>query len=783
MQFEDMALVNEEDKPNGMATFAEVMMNNGADKKQKLKEAELSLRIELEAIAEKVTKLVLVQPPAKLLGYVWAQVMLNAAEKHKKKKGKERGFEFFQFVLEYLHAVWSGKVGPFPTGKLDEPKAVELLNEFEDFRAKVFPYCMVSSAATEDVEFGKADLDFRAKSTWVLIRGHRHQVLEEEFFKYVLEPHDEALKGAYGAGADEIAAGIQQIANSFRMGHAIAMEAMQEQFEKASQLQAKESISLEAAVDRLRAEDPDFDTKMNDARKDMFEGGICNVSKHTKLPATLLEDLAYQPGAEAKFFEAGPLVGTPLRTLPARIRPLVKLGDDYYATDGQFVRDSAYRAIQRGLIARNPQYRETWNKKQKALTEESFASILNNQLQNATIYNEVYFKDVDTGKWVESDAIGVMDDNLFVVEAKAGVMAMHSPATDFEKHIRVVQDLVVKAHKQCERFIKYLDSAPEVPIYTLKDGNHVEIAKLSKDSFRKIIPIGLTVEAFTPFSAMCKEMPEVQPILGRHPFISMSVDDLFVLKRFLPDAGSLFHYLDVRQQVAGLPDAMMFDEQDHLGAYVSQNRFDQTMREQLKDHDKITWDAFSEKIEKYFQEEDWDKKQAPYQKFPAELEQLLGVLNSVRPAGWLKYDAFLRDLSGSSRENLASMIRKVTPTLKEHEVRSLLFGNENPLEVFVHRPGYVVSDQEIQHRGEVACLITNKPSVEVLIAESDEHGAMTGVRVAHVNSPPAIRHDYAELLAEAEVKRRKYITVEAAKQGQGERLSKRAKRRNLGRNK
>lgn len=767
--------------------FVEVLGSTGDDRKRKLAEAEIALRAELEAVAEKVTKLVLAQPPTEFLGYVWAQVLLEFAGKHKAKKGKKveasRGFEFFQFVLEYLHAVWSGKAGPYPTGKFDESKAVELLNEFEEFRAKIFPYCMVSSAAADNFQFGNSSLDFQAKSTWVLIRGHRHQALEEEFFKYVLAPHDAELKSSYGVGADEVAAGIQQVANSFRMGHATAMEVMQDQYEKALELQAKESISIEAAVKRLRSTDPSFDTKMLDARKDMFEGGICNVSKHSRLPVKLLEDLAYEPGAETKFFEAGPLAGTPLRTLPARIRPLVKLGTDYYATDGQFVRDSSYRAIQRGLIARNPQYRETWNKRQKELTEKSFASILDTQLEDAKIYEEVYFKDVDTGQWVETDTIGLLDDNLFIVEAKAGVMAMHSPATDFDKHIRAVQDLVVKAHKQCERFIKYLASAPEVSIFALKDGAYVEVAKLTKASFRKIIPIGLTVEAFTPFSSMCKELPDVQPILGEYPFISMSVDDLFVLKRFLPSAGALFHYLDVRQNVAGISDAVIFDEQDHLGAYISHNRFDQTMREQLKNADRITWDSFSEKISDYFQDEDWESKPVPIQRFPAELEQLLGVLDSVRPPGWLKYDALIRDLSGSGRENLASMLRQVVPSLSEHKVRSFLFGVENPLEVFVHRSDYMVSDQEIQHRGEVACLITQKSFVEVVIAQSDERGEMTDVRVTRVQSPPIVRHDYAELLAEAEAKRKKYVMVGTATRKPVERLSKRARRRKRGRQK
>lgn len=46
-----------------------------------------------------------------------------------------------------------------------------------------------------------------------------------------------------------------------------------------------------------------------------------------------------------------------------------------------------------------------------------------------------------------------------------------------------------------------------------------------------------------------------------------SSDDLFVLKRLLPTAGEFAHYMEVRQAVAGIRRAHLFDELDHLGAY------------------------------------------------------------------------------------------------------------------------------------------------------------------------------------------------------------------------
>src|SRR6185437_8132784 len=191
------------------------------------------------------------------------------------------------------------------------------------------------------------DVEFQAKSTWTLIRGHRYQVLEREFFEFALAPHEKALTKAYGIGAAEIAAGMQTIADTIRGGYSDAVATLFEGFDQSQELTAEGGLSLEDAMAKIKAENQGFEEKVAGALKDMFFGGICNVSKHTKLPEAILQDMGYEPGAEKNFFAEGQFRGTPYRTLPARIRPLAKLKDGYYATDGQFVRDSAYRSIQR----------------------------------------------------------------------------------------------------------------------------------------------------------------------------------------------------------------------------------------------------------------------------------------------------------------------------------------------------------------------------------------------------------------------------------------------------
>lgn len=483
--------------------------------------------------------------------------------------------------------------------------------------------------------------------------------MEEEFYSYVLAPHNDILNEVYGVGAADIAAGFQAMANAARSGQADAIMEVKRQFEAAQAFAAAHGGSEENAIKAWLEANVEQAQAAGRAIDDMFRGGIANVSRHTSLPPTLMADLAFQRGEETEFFAPGDYTGTPYRTLPARKKPLIQLGADYFAIDPCFARDSGYRALLFNLLQRRPDYAKTFKDRQKTMSESAFADILMEQLPNAAVFQEVYYKDLTTKQWSENDTLVIVDDVLFLVEAKAGAAAtIASPATDFGRHAQSVQDLVLKAYKQCERFFNYLNSADEVPLYRLTEGKYEECGRVRRSDYRVMVPIGLTVESFSPFSTYCKELPQVEPLLGKHAFVSLSIDDLFVLKRFLPNPGEFAHYMEVRQAVSGMRRAHLFDEFDHLGAYLKKNRFDLDIAEQLRDGNAtmVIWDGMSDIVDKCFEGEDWESSLFPTQAFPEELLRLLGALNAVRARGWLSAESRIRNLGDEGRNNLAKML-------------------------------------------------------------------------------------------------------------------------------
>lgn len=670
------------------------------------------VRRDLERIGSNVLELVLVQPPRQLLGYLWAKRFmktLNEMSEHGENYRPNKTMnDTMQFNLEYLHAAWSCcQVHVEETTKLDEANVVKLLEALDELRHTTMVYCLLRARAVGE-ESGRRELEemtIGAMLAWVNLRGRRYQALDEEFLRLVLKPHDLALRNSYGIGADAISHGIQEVSDALRTG----------QFKAAERLFSLSSKDIAIDRDRDLKIPADVAQKGVRAFDDLLNAGICNLSNQTRLPQALMQDLSFSRGENTEFLADGDYQATPLRTLPARVKPCIRLGDDYYTTDGQFLRDGAYRAIQRGLLQRDPAYRQQWNERQKQLTEQAFLTCFSRQLNGAAAFRSIYFRDPAKSDWAETDLVLAVDSVLFVIEAKAGVTPMHSPASDFHRHMKTVERLVVKAQEQCGRFLDYLGSANSVPIYRLHGGKHEKVGDLRRADYSTILPIGLTVESLAPFSATAQHLGPTIPHFSVHPFMSMSVEDLLVINRFLPTLGELVHYLKVRQQACAVPDTTLPDESEFLGAYVSLNRFDIILKRQRSKAGMVLWNYFADVVDSYFETEQPSRRPVPRQVYSAELASMLKFLDKRRPRGWVKCDSAIRDLGKKERVELTKGIRALKASPEHHQHQWTLTLNPVPLQVCLCLNGVEPTERELRADAETECVRAHVEALNVLL--------------------------------------------------------------------
>lgn len=720
---------------------------------------------ELRSKCDEIRALVRTQYPPALIGYFWNMMFLQLFQKADDSAdqiGLVAGPDEkdLLFAMEYIHAV-------IASDGLDNPEFANVDTEVGDKIIELssealglcFAFGLVNSKDELLIpEYENQKLAFEILSNWVMIRGKRYQVLEGEFFSYALAPHDEVLTELYGIDSSVIGIEIQKIADASRVGvqrSAEELHALMEEFQSLADAPDKSSPEL---LPKLLEEHPELSERVGGAIRDLFIGGTFNISKETDLPAKFLADLSFKPGEADKFFDEGEFSGTPFKTLPARIKPLIAIGDEYYCTEPNFIRDTSYRAVQRAIIAAKPEYREEWNSKQKSLSEAAFPEVMKSHLSGAQVLGEIFYPLPD-GQWAETDCLIVIDDVLISLECKAGVEALNPPAENMKGHLKNVERLLLSAYRQCSRFLDYLYSEDTVTLFRKKvGGGYEEIRSISHRDFRNIFPIGLTLESYTPFSSSIKELSEVVPIAGRHSFFALSMDDLMAMRYILASTGEFLHYLEVRQSVAGMKEVSLFDEMDHLGAYVSNNRFDQTAKEMMDKEsvDFIAMDGFDvDVIGPFFSDPDFPMGEPRRQTYPDRLLELFGVLEATGAHHWLTGDNFLRNMGGETRTLFQEHFERTLPALGSRDFTFFATGGEAGAVFFIERSDGVDRQHLVMEKAQALLVAMDESRSLLFRIQVNQRGEMTQARTMVIAKPTVVQTNYHRIQEAAEKLRTK----------------------------
>lgn len=725
---------------------------------------------DLRRICDQIRSEILKYSPQQLIGGLWSTMLMSLISKFDDDgdgslPNVSADEKHVLFAMEYLHATYAAEGVPDPEATLPVDEAVlkGLLELSEKAITHVFRFGFASMAKS----FGDKTANFHSlQSTiltnWVLIRGRRYQVMEEEFFSYVLQPHDDVIQELYGITASNLAEEIQSVVSAVREGIDRARSEITQLILETSEQANASGLEMAAFMEGNGIFTEEDRKRAASAFDDMMFGGVFNVSKQTNIPQDLLDDLCFEAGSEGQFLDGSDYAGTPLQTLPARVKPLIKIDGNYFCTEPNFIRDSLYRAVQRAILSRKPDYRESWNRRQKEMSEAAFSQLMGESLGAATVFTDVYYP-IGKKQWAETDGVILIDDVLICLEAKAGTESLAAPASNMESHINKIEELVVRAYWQAKRFIDYVYASEEAPLYAKTEGGKfIEIARVKKANLRKVYPIGLTVEAFSPYSAAVKERDDVVAIVGQHNFISMSIDDLFVLRRLLSGAGEFLHYLDVRQALAGMKNVSLFDEMDHVGAYISNNRMDQRVREMIEEEgaDYVSIDRMQEDVlDPYFSHPDWPDCQPPVQKYPARTQEILNSLAATSSPGWLSGDSFIRDMSGEGRLQISDHFEMVLPNLAHKVSTYFAVGGEITAMFALIRNNIDLNATDVVRTAETMAIALKQPKIRLFEIKVKPNGDIVAVLSKFVAAPPLVRQDYPELLEEAILMRGKFTKL------------------------
>lgn len=500
----------------------------------------------------------------------------------------------------------------------------------------------------------------KAQMYWCSVRGDRHINFLKQHFNALLSPHDEVFNELFGIGTAKFVEGIENIKGALTKGlfeSGLELKELHKNFftklDKEDNGNIPEGMELGEYFQEKLFE-YGMDEHMESAASKFFGSNLFNLEKVTEIPIKLLRELSWAPGECPDFLIEGKYKGWPLNFWPTWNRPFLFVDGGFYCFDLSTLSDHLYRAIQKMLFRLKPEYKDTWNKRQKAFSEQLPFDLFKKILPRAEVYKSIYYR-CKTGRekrlnWSECDGLIIFDDHLFIVEVKAGAFTYTPPATDFPAYIRSIKNLLLKPAIQGQRFKDYLNNAGVVGIY---DVDHKKIAELSKQNFRIITICCVTLDHLTELAAQSENIKSLGGGMQGENILTISIDDLRVYSDIFTNPLHFLHFVEQRNFAFSASIINAEDELDHLGLYLKHNCYVQYARDIASGGgvDRLEWFGYKQEIDEYYSAVlSGEEPKKPEQDMPEIFKSILTFLAMGKTQNPARLASHLLNLSGEARE-------------------------------------------------------------------------------------------------------------------------------------
>lgn len=403
--------------------------------------------------------------------------------------------------------------------------------------------------------------------------GKRYDIFEIQHHKDLLECFEEEFKLTYKFELDDLYDGISKLKNNFYFE-------FEDSINNLKDLLNEENIKIN--------EDGTFDipSELEESKKNNLEEWhekafslkLVDVQDNTKWTTEFLDRFVIDVQEMQSFIENISIENWNKILNIVKYKPLIKIDDRYYMLLEQRFYDNFDKEVIKGICEKNSSNAEKIRAKFTSNIENSVMNYFNNILGSKECYNQNYF--TYNGKILENDILIVLDNNIFIVEVKAGNFTPELASEDLKSHKEALKNLIVKANEQQDCLEKCLIENKTVSIY---DSNNKKTrnkkTEILLNENTKIFRIIITAESFNDIEA---RIDKVKLITLSPNTLVMSLDDLRVYSDYFKKHPCYFiQYLLQREKSIGNKNMDLYDELYHLGMWIEYNCYNEHTNEQI----------------------------------------------------------------------------------------------------------------------------------------------------------------------------------------------------------
>ena len=521
-----------------------------------------------------------------------------------------------------------------------------ILEKFDNLLSLVNDYILSWAAKLHEENRGQSETfaDEAIESQLLYyVRGNRYQVFESQYYRGLLNVHNDEFIRRFGITAEDVVDGFSKLEYSIAQGK---MDPFNE---------------LRELMDTFDSDDMDeekyenmYGEKCGDIFSRAFTAKNNDVKDITNWPDSFITGLAYQIDEVSSFFASdSDYAGWPIIDLPIQIRPFITIDDHTYCFDYYSFTDNFYRAVQRLLCPKGSQY--NWKERQAEGSEKLVGEIFSKLLPGCVVHRNNYYPMHNSMKQLsENDLLIQYEDAILIVEVKAGAFVYTSPLEDYQTHIRSYKTLIEKADHQCSRTFKYIDSNDKTVFY-----NNDKSSKFSlqKSAYEYVYQFSVTVDNINEVAARAEKMGFLELESNA---ISISIDDLLVYSEYFKSPLMFMHFLKQRKAATSIPTLALNDELDHLGLYIKDKCYTYKM-ESLDPKNKYFYTGYREDLDEYFGSLYYEKLSIlkPIQEIPEEMLNMIDVISKGKEKNKIWLSSYILDFSGDFRADFCDRIRSI----------------------------------------------------------------------------------------------------------------------------
>jgi hypothetical protein len=510
------------------------------------------------------------------------------------------------------------------------------------------------------------ELRYRSILRYIFVRGESIPEHHIDLIKELFKPHDTFLKKHYGLTTDEIIAGIQevenQILNKFQ-DFFKDMQNLKEQHEMFNQFIDEKGVesfsSMEECFEKFRSL-PEVKKKLKELGnvQETLQGIPFEIKPNKTAIQGLLETLSSQIGENKNFLTFKKSPGWPTNDSIIYEKPLIIHDGKFYSFMPQLLFRNIGNIIEAWIKQKDEKYfLKNYQSKRADHLEKKALAHFKQLLPDTEVYGKLYYEIEENGekKRVETDGIILFDNNLFIIEGKAGTLSLSARRGGLERMKKDAAELVDSAYSQALRTKQYIENT-EKPRFEYGNGSEALVIN-DKNKIENIFLVNVTLESLGDLSTRLNSLKHLKLIQGIEWPWSVFINDLRVIAELIENPSEFLAFLKRRIRANDFPQFQTADELDFLMFYFKEGLYFEEVNK--KDKSSFTPHAYTEPLDRYY---DFLAGRVASGEKPAlrtskEFRELVANIESLGKEGFTKVATILLSFSGEAHKQIIESLK------------------------------------------------------------------------------------------------------------------------------